>query len=120
MRIAIDLDGTICEIRVDTKTYEEVLPLPGAVERLKEFRQAGHYIIILTARHMKTCGSNPGLVMAKIAKVTLDWLEKHQIPYDEIFFGKPNADVYIDDRAMRFSHWEELSLTFLETTAKEK
>jgi capsule biosynthesis phosphatase len=120
MRIAIDLDGTICEIREDPKTYEEVQPLPDAVAKIRELKQAGHYIIILTARHMKTCDGNLGLVVAEVAKTTLDWLAKHQVPFDEIHFGKPNADVYIDDRAVRFTSWESLSPEILESVAKPK
>ena len=33
-----------------------------------------------------------------------EWLEKHDIPYDEIHFGKPWCGVngfYIDDKAVR-------------------
>jgi capsule biosynthesis phosphatase len=64
--------------------------------------------MIQTARHMKTCDGNVGKVVARQGKTTLDWLEKHGIEYDEIFFGKPWAQVYIDDNAMRFSSWEEI------------
>ncbi len=32
--------------------------------------------------------------MKNIGKTTLDWLEKPEVPYDEIYFGKPNARVY--------------------------
>ncbi len=40
---------------------------------------------------------NIGKVMADIGKVTLDTLEKFDIPYDELYFGKPYAHYYIDD-----------------------
>ncbi len=120
MRIAIDLDGTICEIREDPRTYEDVRLLPGAAERIQELKAAGHYIIILTARHMKTCNGNVGKVLARAGKITIDWLAEHQIPYDEIHFGKPNADIYIDDRAVRFTSWEDASLNRLKSMAKSK
>lgn len=109
MRIAIDLDGTICELKKPGQSYADVLPNKLAVERIKSLKAAGHEIIILTARHMKTCGGNSGQVIARQGKITLDWLEKYQIPYDEIHFTKPFADVYIDDLAKRFNGWEELS-----------
>ena len=32
--------------------------------------------------------------------VTLTTLDKFGIPYDELIFGKPIADIYIDDRAI--------------------
>jgi capsule biosynthesis phosphatase len=109
MKICIDLDGVICQLKKEGETYENLLPVDGAPESLKELKDAGHYIIINTARHMKTCQGNLGLVTARISLVTLNWLEKYQIPYDEIYFGKPHADVYIDDNAYRFTSWDEIS-----------
>jgi capsule biosynthesis phosphatase len=120
MRIVFDLDGVICEIKKEGQTYSDVKPLPNAIARLKALKNAGHYIIIQSARHMKTCEANSGLVMRKIGKITLDWLDQYGVPYDEIHFGKPNADLYIDDRAVRFTVWEELTDSFLTDSAKEK
>ncbi len=120
MRIVVDLDGTICPIKQAGQTYDQLEPLPGAVERLNLLKQNGHYIIIQTARNMATCQSNLGKVMKNIGKITLDWLEKYQIPYDEIYFGKPNADLYIDDRALRFNDWNEATEQLMISLAKEK
>ena len=106
MRIAIDIDGTICELRRPGHGYAEVECLPGAAEKLAGLKAAGHYIILLTARHMASCGANVGLVVARQGKTLLDWLERHDIPYDEIWFGKPQADIYIDDNGYRFSSWD--------------
>jgi len=120
MRIAIDLDGTICSIKKPYQSYADLKPLPGAVELIKKLKRNNHYIIIVTARHMATCNSNMGVLIKKIAKITLDWLEKYDIEYDEIYFGKPNADIYIDDRAIRFNKWEEINEGLLETLARER
>lgn len=108
MRICIDLDGVVCKLKQPGQSYADLDPVPGAVERLRSLRAAGWYIILATARHMKTCQGNPGLVIARQGKVTLDWLEKHQVEYDEIHFGKPHADVYLDDNAMRFTSWDQV------------
>lgn len=120
MRIVIDLDGTICPIKEKNASYQDLVPLEGAVERIKQLKSMGHYIIISTARNMATQESNIGKVVKNIGKVTLDWLEKYDIPYDEIYFGKPNAQVYIDDRALRFSDWASISDESLTKIAKEK
>jgi len=109
MRIAIDLDGTICPIKEPSQSYADLRPFPGVTERIRQLREAGNCIIILTARNMSTCQGNVGKVMKNVGKITLDWLEKYNIEYDEIHFGKPNAEVYIDDRALRFSSWQEIS-----------
>jgi capsule biosynthesis phosphatase len=114
MRIAIDLDGTICNLKKPGQSYGEVLPNRLAVERLRQLRSAGHQIIILTARHMKTCDGNVSDVVARVGKITLDWLARHEIPYDEIHFGKPYADVYLDDLGERFAGWESLTPEYLD------
>ncbi|MEI7928360.1 MAG: hypothetical protein WCH40_07405, partial [Verrucomicrobiales bacterium] len=61
-RICLDLDGVIAELKKPGQTYRTLDPVPGAVEKLRAFKAAGHYLIIQTARHMKTCGANVGLV----------------------------------------------------------
>ncbi|STR45478.1 capsular biosynthesis protein [Iodobacter fluviatilis] len=108
MRICFDLDGVICEIKKKGQSYSDVMPIDGATEKIRELKEAGHYIIINTARHMKTCSGNTGLVIAKIGQITMDWLTRYDIPYDELHFGKPWAQVYIDDNAFRFSSWSEI------------
>lgn len=120
MRIVIDLDGTICPIKQEGQTYADLEPFPGAIDKLKALRKAGHYLIIQTARNMATQKSNLGKVLQNVGKVTLDWLDKYDVPYDEIYFGKPNGQIYIDDRALRFSSWSDIQEDFLQKIAKEK
>lgn len=120
MRIVIDLDGTICPIKQDGESYADLIPFPKAAGKINELRKQGNYIIIQTARNMATCESNLGRVVKNIGKITLDWLDKHQIEYDEIYFGKPNAHLYIDDRALRFAGWDGIEPEALHLLAKEK
>lgn len=119
-RIAIDLDGTICPIRKPDESYADLLPLPGAAERIRELRRAGYVIVILTARNMATCDGNVGRVMKNVGRLTLNWLEQHGIEYDEIHFGKPNADLYIDDRALRFTSWHDVDAAVVERNARDR
>ena len=109
MKICLDIDGVLCELRRPEQSYAEVQPLPGAVEKMKALKAAGHYLILCTARHMATCGSNTGLAVARQGKTLMDWLARHEIPHDELWFGKPHADVYIDDNAFRFNGWNEIA-----------
>ena len=120
MRIVIDLDGTICPIKEPGQTYADLPPLPGAAARIQQLRSAGHYVIIQTARNMATRQANVGQVIKHVGKITLDWLEHHGIEYDEIHFGKPNADLYIDDRAFRFTNWPEISDELLLAIARDR
>jgi capsule biosynthesis phosphatase len=108
MRICFDLDGVICELRHDGQSYADLSPVPGAVEKLRSLKSAGHTIIICTGRHMRTCGGNVGLVLARQGYITLEWLNRHGVPFDELYFGKPWAHLYVDDNALRFSSWDEI------------
>ena len=114
MRICLDIDGTICEVRGKTDDYAAVRPLPQAAERIRSLRAAGHYVILATARHMQTCGSNVGMVVARQAQTLIGWLARHGIEYDELWFGKPHADLYVDDKAFPFTgNWDEISQDIL-------
>jgi len=120
LRIVVDLDGTICKIKQKNQSYDQLEPIPDAAKKLKELHDKGHYIIITTARHMATCESNTGKLMKKIGKITLEWLDKYNIPYDEIYFGRPNGEVYIDDRAVRFTSWKKIDENYLKDNARER
>lgn len=41
LRICIDLDGTICDIRKDGETYADVRAKPGAAEKIRALRARG-------------------------------------------------------------------------------
>lgn len=110
LRICFDLDGTICTTKKDGETYADVKPIPGAIETIRRLRESGHTIIIQTARHMRTCEGNVGKVLAKQGAVTLKWLDDHNVPYDEIHFGKPHADIFVCDKAIRHNEGEDWSV----------
>lgn len=49
---------------------------------------------------MRTHNGNIGAVVADIGVTTFNQLATYQIPYHEVFFGKPWAHVYVDDLAV--------------------
>lgn len=100
LRICFDLDSTLVTDPVETGDYCTVQPINKNIEFLRFLKSLGHEIIIYTARRMKTHQGNVGKLMKDIGKITLDTLDKFDIPYDEIYFGKPFADYYIDDKAI--------------------
>ncbi|MEM3063254.1 MAG: sugar phosphate nucleotidyltransferase [Nitrososphaerota archaeon] len=99
-RYCFDLDNTLVTHPEVPGDYSTVKPIEANVEFLRYLKKLGHTIIIYTARRMKTHQGNVGKIVADIGKITLDTLEKFGIPYDEIYFGKPYADYYIDDLAI--------------------
>ena len=48
---------------------------------------------------MVSSNNNIGQVMKNVGNITLESLKKLNIYYDEIHFGKPYGDLYIDDKA---------------------
>ena len=69
------------------------------VAYLSELRAAGHQVIIYTARGMGTACGVHGSAVASIGLLTLAQLDEWGLEYDEIYFGKPSADVYVDDKS---------------------
>ena len=100
MRFCFDLDNTLVTFPKINGDYNTVEPIIKNINYLKYLKSFGHTIIIYTARRMKTHKGNTGKLMADIGKITFNTLEKFKIPYDEIYFGKPEADIYIDDLAL--------------------
>jgi len=100
LRICFDLDNTLVTHPTIHKDYTSVLPIQRNIDYLKLLHRLGHTIIIYTARRFKTHNGNVGAIVADIGKITFDTLDKFDIPYDEIFFGKPYAQYYIDDLAV--------------------
>ena len=109
MRICVDLDGTICTLAKNSD-YANAELLPNAVETLKKLKEQGHYIIIYTARRMRSQNGDVSRVVEEIGKLTISWLKSHDVPYDELIFGKPYAHIYIDDLAVPFTSWEKIVL----------
>ena len=103
MDIIVDLDGTIC---TEEKTFERALakPIKGAVDALKTLYVEGHNIIIYTARSWSEY------------KMTEQWLKDNNICYNRLVMGKPVGDVWIDDRAEKFTNWKDILLDFGYTT----
>jgi capsule biosynthesis phosphatase len=96
-RFCFDLDNTLVTYPKVKGDYTTVEPIEKNIKFLKYLKSGGHTIIIFTARRMLTHKGNVSKVIADIGKVTFDTLSKFDIPYDEIHFGKPHADFYIDD-----------------------
>ena len=100
LRICFDLDNTLVTYPIIPNDYSSVKPIKKMIDLLISLKKNGHEILIYTARRMKTHDNNVGKVIKDIALITINTLNKFNIPYDELLFGKPIADIYIDDRAI--------------------
>lgn len=112
-RLVFDLDGTLTHDD-PTTGYEDKAPNLPMLARLREYKAAGFEIIIATARNMRTYQASVGHINAHTLPTVIDWLRRHDVPYDEIHVGKPwcgNEGFYIDDKAVRPSEFLELDHT---------
>lgn len=119
-RVCFDLDNTLVTSPSVKGNYATVRPILRNIEYLRFLKKIGHTIIIYTARRMKTHYGNIGKIMQDVGKITLDTLEKFDIPYDELFFGKPYADFYIDDLAVNSNLDLEKELGIYKTNIQER
>lgn len=89
--LALDFDGTI-------RSWDTNEPLEKARDTINILRERGWYIII------HSCNSKSFIE---------EWMNNHDIRYDDIWTGarpdspKPIADVYLDDRGLRFTSWDQ-------------
>ena len=82
-------------------------PVPGIKEALKDFRDAGYEVVVVSTR----CKTEDG------RDAILDYLEKYGMyPYvDMVLMEKPPAVCYIDDRAICFDGHPETLLGKVKT-----
>lgn len=96
-RFCFDLDNTLVTFPRIKGDYSTVAPIHENIKFLQMLKSKGHHIIIYTARRMKTHNSNVSKVIKEIKNLTVKQLKNFKIYYDELIFGKPFADFYIDD-----------------------
>lgn len=109
-RIIVDLDGTLT-IESPNDYLEKSLNR-SVLEACRRYKESGFEIIISTSRNMRTYDGNVGKINIHTLPIIIDWLEKHNVPYDEIHVGKPWCGFdgfYVDDKAIRPSEFASLS-----------
>ncbi|EKO3815037.1 HAD-IIIC family phosphatase [Vibrio harveyi] len=120
-RLIVDLDGTITT--ANTSDYRNVKPRLDVIEKLKQYKSNGFTIVISTARNMRTYEGNVGKINIHTLPIITDWLERHEVPYDEVLVGKPwcgHEGFYIDDRAIRPSEFASLNIDEIYKLLKEE
>lgn len=104
MIYCFDLDDTICYPNHDAETTHEkyalATPNSEVIGTINKLHSTGHKIIIYTARRMLTHSGDMDKILEDVGDITARWLGQHNVLYDEVIFGKPYADVYIDDKAL--------------------
>jgi capsule biosynthesis phosphatase len=100
-RIIIDLDQTICFSKGD---YSIAQPNQAIIDKLREYHGLGFEVVVHTSRNMRTFKGNIGKINVHTLPVILNWLQQHDVVFDEVVVGKPwcgHEGFYVDDRALR-------------------
>ena len=90
MKYCFDIDGTIC-----TNTngdYGKAQPLTNRIKIINNLFDEGHQIIMFTAR-----GSTTNFDWTDL---TRQQLKGWGVNYHKLIFGKPEADIFVDDKAI--------------------
>ena len=109
-RLIFDLDDTLCTTQ--NGDYANAQPITEVVEKLREYHRQGFTIVINTSRNMRTYQGNIGAINKNTLPIIIDWLARHDIPYDELYVGKPWCGLegfYVDDKAIRPDELVKLS-----------
>ena len=92
-RVCFDIDqvlatGTIEEVYSDEAgwAFDKCAPIQQTVELIGALSRCGAEVYLHTARYEED------------REKTELWLRAHNISYDGLSFGKPQADLYIDDK----------------------
>ena len=108
--LVIDIDGVVASL-VEDGDYSKSKPIRENIIQINKLKKAGLKIIFFTAR-----GSVTGKDWMQVTK---DQFKELGLLYDELKFGKPAADLYIDDKAATPSVLSEL-VEKLEKTSNKR
>lgn len=93
----VDIDGVIAtgtkeEVYSEEAgwAYDKCRVIPEGVTLLHKLRGEGIRIVLHTARFLED------------EVKTLWWLEHNRIPFDRLVMGKPQGDIYVDDKALAY------------------
>ncbi len=117
--LVMDIDKTLT--LGDNKSYDLVSPNIDVINKVIEYKLKGFNIILFTARNMRTHEGNVGKITAKTLPIIFKWLEKHNVPFDEIYVGKPwcgNDGFYVDDKSIRPNEFIEKSYSEIQNLIK--
>lgn len=96
MIYCFDIDGTLCS-KTDGD-YAQAEPFHERIAVVNALHAAGHTIKLFTAR-----GSTTGIDWRPVTQAQMEaWNVRHH----ELIMGKPEADIFIDDKAFNADHWD--------------
>lgn len=92
--IAVDFDGVIHDFKNRLEERRMGAPIVNTQEALTVLKGRGYEIVVFTV-----WGDEKG------QKTISDFMQYYNLPFDRITNIKPQADFYIDDKAIKFIDW---------------
>lgn len=111
MRAVFDLDDTISIHK--NRDYPNATPIIPVIEKIRKMKADGWEIIIYSARGQVSCKGNIDLIEERNRPVVEKWLQEHAVPFDGLIFGKPIADLYVDDKGMGLQEFIDSPFEYL-------
>lgn len=97
MVIYIDIDDTICK-SPNKPDYTICYPIVENIKKANKLYEDGHTIVYWTAR-----GTQTGIDWTETTKQQfVNW----GVKYHDLKFGKPNYDLFIDDKNINTNDWK--------------
>jgi hypothetical protein len=97
MRYAFDIDNTL--VHTVGSDYENSTPIQHRIDRVNRLYDEGHMILLFTAR-----GSASG---RDLYEFTVKQIHDFGIKHHKIIMGKPDVDLFIDDKAISVAEWDK-------------
>lgn len=104
--ICFDLDNVICFTKKNF--YKDSVPNIKIINLINNLYKKNYLIKIFTARYMGRFKENIRLAKKSGLNFTKNQLKLWGVNYHKLYFGKPNFDIYIDDKNLEFSikNWD--------------
>jgi CMP-N,N'-diacetyllegionaminic acid synthase len=96
-RFVFDIDGILAHLS-QGDDYRRARPIVSTIAIINRLHGEGHTIVLHSAR-----GTSTGIDWKEL---THQQLARWDVRYDELRFGKPAADFYVDDRSLPLSSLE--------------
>lgn len=96
MRYAFDIDNTL--VQTESNDYANCKPIQSRIDSVNLLYDEGHTIYLFTAR-----GSASGNDYRELTEAQM---KKFGIKYHKLIMGKPDVDLFVDDKAISVLQWD--------------
>ncbi len=101
-----DIDNVIC--KTHKSDYKNSKPINKNIKFINNLYLKGFYIKVFTSRFMGRNNENVSKAKKQGYEFTFKQLKKWGLKYNELIFGKPSYDIFVDDKAFGFKrNWIE-------------